>query len=107
MTNERNADTRNFRVPAATPAIVLEPSRLVVRIWQDRAVCYDTASGDTIFFDEVGSAILDRLGAGPADLKTLLAWLEDQFEPELDLTDLSFQALARLRDLGLISESPV
>jgi PqqD family protein of HPr-rel-A system len=94
-------------VTDAAPLIVADLSRLVVRVWQDRAVCYDTASGDTIFLDEVGTAILGHLGAGPVDLKTLLSWLDDQLEPGSDPVDLSMQALARLRDLGLISESPV
>ena len=90
----------------ATSVIVLQPSRLIVRVWQDLAVCYDNESGDTIFLDEVGTAILERLGADPADLEALLSWLDGQFEPAQDLADLARQALARLRDLGLISESP-
>ena len=91
---------------ATAPVIALQSSRLVVRIWQDQAVCYDTISGDTIFLDEVGTAILDRLGVGPTDLATLVSWLEDQFEPGQDVVDLSNLALARLRDMGLIIESP-
>jgi PqqD family protein of HPr-rel-A system len=84
----------------------LSAGRFAVRTWQDRAVCYDAASGDTVFLDELGTVILDVLGAGPATLDALISRLGERFTVEQELADLAGQALARLSALGFISEAP-
>jgi len=86
--------------------VALSSRGLVVRTWQDRAVCYDAASGDTLFLDELGTAILELLGPGPVDLEMLISRLEERFAAGQELADVADQALARLRALGLISDTP-
>jgi PqqD family protein of HPr-rel-A system len=79
------------------------------RSWSGEAVAYDPASGSTHYLDSVAAAVLACLGEQPASVASIARSLLSQFdgESEADVLAAVREALAKLRQMGLIQPADV
>ncbi len=82
---------------------------VVTRVWSNESVAYDTRTGDTHLLEPLSTELLRRLESGPKTSDELAAALAADFEfaPEDDVPALTANALAKLRELGMIDVAPV
>ena len=81
----------------------------VTRIWSDEAIAYNSLTGDTHLLEPLSTELLRRLDSGPKTSDELAAALAADFDfaPEDDVPTLTANALAKLRELGMVDAVPV
>ena len=84
---------------------VPDPNALVWRTWDDEFLVYNTASGQTHYFNLLAGEALRSLEAEAADVCELIRRLANQFEiaedsPPLQMID---RLICELDELGLIA----
>ena len=87
----------------------LKRERWASRSWVDEIVAYDLLSGHTHLLEPLSTELLRRLEAGPKTTDELAAALTADFDfaPEDDVPALTADALAKLRELGMVDAVPV